>query len=239
MIELKYTIPKEVRVMRKTVFCVLISLLCLSFCSCKESTCEHVWSEATCTEPKTCSRCGETSGNALGNTFDDTDTEHPATCSRCGASNGVSAPSEPEVNTYTAYFIDDMGEGDKVWEIRGVFAEGNYYAPNGYPSPLRVFYVVSENSATLLKDLAPGDYAYRGSYTLSEGGHPTGIYKDIAPYGHFEEYTQDSETYTRSGGYYENLPKGSWYFGSVRFSDGFFIVVGDFEAAKNGTVPEN
>lgn len=30
---------------------------------------EHTWSEATCTEPKTCSECGETEGKALGHCF--------------------------------------------------------------------------------------------------------------------------------------------------------------------------
>ena len=31
----------------------------------------HGWQEATCTEPKTCSKCGETEGEALGHTWQD------------------------------------------------------------------------------------------------------------------------------------------------------------------------
>ena len=38
----------------------------------------HTWKNATCTTPKTCSKCNETSGNALGHTTNGTK------CSRCG-----------------------------------------------------------------------------------------------------------------------------------------------------------
>ncbi len=38
----------------------------------------HTWEDATCTSPKKCTVCGETTGEALGHTTDD------GTCSRCG-----------------------------------------------------------------------------------------------------------------------------------------------------------
>ena len=34
----------------------------------EESPCEHIWADATCTEPKTCTLCGATDGAALGHT---------------------------------------------------------------------------------------------------------------------------------------------------------------------------
>lgn len=40
---------------------------------------EHEWIEATCTQPKTCARCGETEGEPLGHNFVDN------VCTRCGA----------------------------------------------------------------------------------------------------------------------------------------------------------
>lgn len=40
---------------------------------------EHVWKDATCTEPKTCTVCGETEGEPLGHDFADN------VCTRCGA----------------------------------------------------------------------------------------------------------------------------------------------------------
>ena len=49
----------------------------------------HDWKEATCTDPKTCSRCGDTEGTALGHDFADVwssdATNHWHACSRCDA----------------------------------------------------------------------------------------------------------------------------------------------------------
>lgn len=39
---------------------------------------KHTWNEATCTSPKTCSDCGETSGSALGHNYSS------GKCTRCG-----------------------------------------------------------------------------------------------------------------------------------------------------------
>ena len=50
---------------------ILTVLLCLTLilglCGCGCS-CRHEWVDATCTEPKTCAKCGETQGEALGHT---------------------------------------------------------------------------------------------------------------------------------------------------------------------------
>ena len=42
---------------------------------------EHDWKSATCTTPKTCSGCGETSGSATGHNY------YSGTCTSCGAQN--------------------------------------------------------------------------------------------------------------------------------------------------------
>lgn len=70
------------------LLCIML-ILVLSACSCK-----HEWAEATCTEPKTCTKCGETEGEALGHDWGDWEIEKRATaaaegtkistCSRCG-----------------------------------------------------------------------------------------------------------------------------------------------------------
>ena len=52
-----------------------------------ETTCEHDWAEATCTDPKTCSVCGETEGEALGHT-EETVAGTPATCTEAGLTDG-------------------------------------------------------------------------------------------------------------------------------------------------------
>lgn len=45
----------------------------------------HDYSEATCTKPQTCTRCGETKGEPLGHDFSEATCLEGAVCSRCGA----------------------------------------------------------------------------------------------------------------------------------------------------------
>ncbi len=52
------------------------------------NVCSHNWKTATCTTPKTCSKCGETSGNALGHTWKSASCTQPKTCSKCGKKEG-------------------------------------------------------------------------------------------------------------------------------------------------------
>lgn len=62
---------------------------------CTEDTHHHEWKEATCTEPKTCTGCGETEGEALGHTPGEWELEKPdyvaagiwlhKKCTVCGA----------------------------------------------------------------------------------------------------------------------------------------------------------
>lgn len=66
--------------MKKIVFLFNTILLCclLSACACK-----HNWNDATCTEAKKCTNCGETEGETLGHDFEIKDNK-PATCSERG-----------------------------------------------------------------------------------------------------------------------------------------------------------
>lgn len=49
----------------------------------------HIWLDATCTTPKTCSICGETQGAALGHNWIDATCNAPKTCSICEKTNGT------------------------------------------------------------------------------------------------------------------------------------------------------
>lgn len=49
---------------------------------------EHTWADATCTEPKTCSECGETEGEPLGHTWVEATCAEPKRCSVCGETEG-------------------------------------------------------------------------------------------------------------------------------------------------------
>ncbi len=52
-----------------------------------EVTCEHEWVEATCTAPKTCSKCADTEGEALDHT-EAADEAKTATCTQTGLTEG-------------------------------------------------------------------------------------------------------------------------------------------------------
>ncbi len=60
----------------------------------EEATHEHTWVEATCTEPKTCSECGETEGVALGHDWVEATCEAPKACARCGETEGEALEHE-------------------------------------------------------------------------------------------------------------------------------------------------
>ena len=55
----------------------------------ENNTCNHTYLNATCTQPKKCSKCGETSGNALGHSYLSATCTKPETCSRCSHTSGT------------------------------------------------------------------------------------------------------------------------------------------------------
>ena len=65
----------------------------------------HDWIDATCTEPKTCDRCGETEGTALGHDWEgewsSNADNHWHACTRCDAKDGEAAhnPGAPATET--------------------------------------------------------------------------------------------------------------------------------------------
>ncbi len=52
------------------------------------STCSHTYKSATCTKPKTCSKCGKTQGSKLGHTFKPATCTRPNECKVCGVLSG-------------------------------------------------------------------------------------------------------------------------------------------------------
>lgn len=72
--------------MKKCILILLPFLVCtllLAGCSC-----QHQWAEATCTAPKTCTKCDAAEGEALGHSWQDADCTTPKTCSRCSLTEG-------------------------------------------------------------------------------------------------------------------------------------------------------
>lgn len=72
--------------MKKLICVCLLAALCLLvLAGCQ---CEHEFADANCETPKTCTKCGETEGEALGHTWTDADCVTPKTCSVCDATEG-------------------------------------------------------------------------------------------------------------------------------------------------------
>ena len=60
-------------------------LLCALLAACGH---QHIWLEATCQAPKTCTDCGATEGTAAEHSWNDATCQAPKTCAKCGATEG-------------------------------------------------------------------------------------------------------------------------------------------------------
>ena len=76
-----------------------------------KSSCTHLWNEATCTEPKSCSKCQQTSGEPLGHTTDS------GLCTRCGENF-----SSWKVGEYVDEFKQPTGKKYISVESTGTFS---------------------------------------------------------------------------------------------------------------------
>ena len=84
--------------MKKILSILLAACMAVSLAGC---CLNHDWKDATCTEPKTCSKCGETEGDPLGHEWKDATCTEPKTCSRCGATEGQAAGHKTSNGNYT------------------------------------------------------------------------------------------------------------------------------------------
>ena len=67
---------------------LLLTFVILFLCMLTGCGCAHEWAEATCTTAKTCSKCGETEGEALGHQWESATCIAPETCTACGETKG-------------------------------------------------------------------------------------------------------------------------------------------------------
>ncbi len=72
----------------KKVWSLVLTAVIFSISLFTACSCNHEWKEATCTEPKTCSLCNATEGEALGHEWKDATCTEPKTCERCGETDG-------------------------------------------------------------------------------------------------------------------------------------------------------
>ncbi len=131
----------------KKIFCLFSLLLLTCLLMACEKPCEHAWSEATCTTPKTCSKCGLTEGEpSMTHSY----VNHE--CKHCGT-------VELTLSNYKDYLvmsptvgIGNIAGGDIILHVQGaVETSGNthykykdvvlkvkftHYDPDGYKNYL-------------------------------------------------------------------------------------------------------
>lgn len=72
--------------MKRTLCLLAVFTLCLGlFTGC---SCTHEWQEANCTTAKTCTKCQEVEGEALGHSWQDATCAEPRTCTICALTEG-------------------------------------------------------------------------------------------------------------------------------------------------------
>lgn len=130
------------------------------------STCTHEWQDATCTAPKTCTKCGATEGDVLGHTEPAAD----GTCTRCGAKlSGATIKDALEAENDTELTI--TGTISKIYEA--------YSSQHNNIS----FYLTDDNGDTILCYRVTGEWAvgdivkvtgkvttYSGAKQIAQGG---------------------------------------------------------------------
>lgn len=80
---------KTIQVTLPAIFLVFCLILTLSGCNAiSQAFCAHEFTEATCTESQTCTKCGKTEGDPLGHDWVDATCGDPKTCERCGETEG-------------------------------------------------------------------------------------------------------------------------------------------------------
>lgn len=75
--------------MKKRFILILAFAIAVLLCGCCLS---HEWVEASCTAPKTCSKCGETEGEPVEHQWQEATCTAPSTCARCGETQGNKLP---------------------------------------------------------------------------------------------------------------------------------------------------
>ena len=138
--------------------------------------CEHQWSDATCTAPKTCPKCGSTEGKALGHSYTNYVSNNDATCSKDGTETAICDNACGSSDTRT----DEgsaTGEHNYVEGKCSCGAEDPNYAPEGTEGNPKLL-TEEEHTITLERTWGPTSYYYyyfiadlEGAATIKASGY--------------------------------------------------------------------
>ena len=195
--------------------------------------CDHEWAEATCTEPATCTKCGETEGKALGHDWQEATCTEPETCSRCGETQGDPLGHDVEEWTVTLEpTCGDEGEqtgtctrcGEEVEEViepTGEHVEGEWSFTSsigvkrlicsvcGEVMETQEVTIYTEGDYIAGVDLPAGEYKLYCTATSDEYGYDYGYYTVYADSSEGDllviEDVEDCAYLTLSDGQYVKL----------------------------------
>ena len=139
-------------------------VMTLSACSCS-----HVWQEADCQTPKTCTKCGETEGEATGHSWKEADCEMPKSCSICSKTEGEALGhtlQEATCDTPEICSICGKIQGEKLshgftkWK-----AEGEKMTR--FCKACKLEEVAELDNLEIVKDMLLGEWESRTIHTIS------------------------------------------------------------------------
>lgn len=98
--------------MKQKLSVLILSILCV--CLLAGCACRHEWTEADCLNPKVCTKCDATEGEALGHDWQDATCQAPRTCTRCGTTEGEIAE-----HTYGSWTTSDTDKMERICTVCG------------------------------------------------------------------------------------------------------------------------
>lgn len=121
--------------MKKACIPALLVVLMLALCAC--GACKHEWTDATCTAPKTCAKCGETEGEPLGHDAGEASYWSAAVCSRCGEEVGGKLEPEFEKLGFDWVAVTEM-DAPGIFPAKygnSFYFAGEFYVSRCYDKP--------------------------------------------------------------------------------------------------------
>lgn len=129
---------------------------------------EHVWREADCLAPKTCTDCGETEGEPLGHRATEATHWAPSVCSACGEELGEALIPDFEKYGYKVIDASEMPTEHvlSVDESGAVISTGPEYDASSYESAnTTIGYIVLKNRELFEEDeMHPAADGYEWRY---------------------------------------------------------------------------
>lgn len=171
----------------------------------QNSKCTHLWESASCETPKTCSKCGETSGNALGHTTT------TGKCTRCNENFGTW-----ELGEFVDEFKQPTGEKYISTQVNGTFSN----SATSNSNLIAILQVTSEDVAIMLWEY--GSYSVKCSYKWDE-------YDITMKDGNGNKYYLDGTMYSGSARIYFDDSDKNTVIGALKRtgSVSFYIVLSE------------